>query len=97
MTLKINAAFPTFHENCEIELSYVIAHELVYCLQANKYGKIKFNPFRHPEMWKLEGNPEYVSKQMNRNDDYELIHEINRYMDMISKSKDGGLLVGNDK
>lgn len=48
-------------------------------------------------MWKLEGNPEYVSKQMNRNDDYELIHEINRYMDMISKSKDGGLLVGNDK
>lgn len=94
---KRNLAFPTFHENCEIDLTYLITHEMVHCLQANKYGKMRFNPFRHPEIWKLEGYPEYVSKQIYRDNEYNLINEINRYIDMNSKSKDGWLLIGNGK
>lgn len=89
---KRNVGFPTFHNNCEVDLTYLLAHEMVHCLQANKYGKMKFNPFRHPEMWKFEGYPEYVSKLMNRNDNYYLVNEINRYIDMESKSKDGWIL-----
>ncbi len=59
---KRNVASPTFHENCEVDLTYLITHEMLHCLQANKYGKMKFNPFRHPEIWKLEGYPEYVCR-----------------------------------
>ncbi len=43
-------------------------------------------------MWKLEGYPEYVSKQMNRKDNYDLVNEINRYIDKESKSIDGWIL-----
>lgn len=91
-----NLGYPAFHENGEVNLTHLIAHEMVHCLQANKYGKMKFNPFRHPEMWKLEGYPEYVSKQMNRNDNNDLVNEINRYTDMESKSKDGWILAGDN-
>lgn len=87
---KRNVAFPTYHGDCEEDLTYLIAHEMIHCLQANKYGKMKFNPFRHPEMWKLEGYPEYVSKQMNRNDNYDLVNEINRYIVWKVKAKMGG-------
>jgi hypothetical protein len=86
---KRNLAFPTFYQNCEADLTYIIAHEMIHCLQANKYGKLKFNPFRHPEYWKLEGYPEYISRQKKlsvRN--YDLIKEINRYIDLDSKSTD---------
>lgn len=90
-----NLCYPTFHENCEANLTHLVAHEMVHCLQANKYGKIKFNPFRHPEMWKLEGYPEYISKQMNKNGNDELVNEIDRYTDMESKSKDGWILAAD--
>jgi hypothetical protein len=72
-----NLAFPTFPKACEVNLTYLIAHEMTHCLQANKYGLLKFNPFRHPEFWKLEGYPEYVSKQA---EDYSLIGDIERYL-----------------
>jgi len=94
---KRNVAFTTFHDVCKTDLTYLIAHEMVHCLQANKYGKIKFNPFRHPEMWKLEGYPEYVSKQLNSYNDYDFINDIDRYIDMRSKSKDGWISIGNNK
>jgi hypothetical protein len=54
---KSNLAFPTFRKECEVNLTYLLAHEMIHCLQAKKYGIIKFNPFTHPEFWKLEGYP----------------------------------------
>jgi hypothetical protein len=60
---KSNLAFPTFHKDCEVNLTDLLAHEMTHCLQANKYGIIKFNPFKHPELWMLEGYPEYISRQ----------------------------------
>jgi hypothetical protein len=58
-----NLAFPAFPKPCEKNLVELIAHEIVHILQTNKYGILKFNPFNHPELWKLEGYPEYISKK----------------------------------
>lgn len=60
---KSNLAFPTFRKACDVNLTDLLAHEMIHCLQANKYGIIKFNPFKHPELWKLEGYPEYISRK----------------------------------
>ena len=60
---KRNLFFPTFHGKCQANLTYLLAHEMIHCLQYNKYGIMKFNPLRHPEMWKLEGYPEYIARQ----------------------------------
>jgi len=85
----INLAFPTFREACEVNLTYLIAHEMIHCLQANKYGIGKFNPFKHPEFWKLEGYPEYISRKPERSSkDYNLIREIERYVNLESKATD---------
>ena len=76
---------------------------MIHCLQANKYGIIKFNPFKHPELWKLEGYPEYISRktELSRKD-YSLTSEIDRYVNLESKatdiwilSKEGGCEVPN--
>jgi hypothetical protein len=84
-----NVAFPTFHKACEENLTEVIAHEMIHCLQANKYGLFKFNPFKHPEFWKLEGYPEYISKQKELSDkDYGLTSDIDRYVTLESKATD---------
>lgn len=84
-----NLAFPTFHKACEVNLTELLAHEITHCLQANKYGILKFNPFRHPELWKLEGYPEYISKQQEiSNKEYNLDSEINRYINLESKATD---------
>jgi hypothetical protein len=83
--VKINAeknlAFPTFRKACEINLTELLAHEMTHCLQANKYGILKFNPFKHPEFWKLEGYPEYISKQAELSSkDYSLEKDIDTYV-----------------
>ena len=84
---KGNLAFATFHKECEVNLTYLLAHEMIHCLQANKYGIIKFNPFRHPEFWKLEGYPEYISRKPRLLDkDYSLTSEIERYIDLKNKA-----------
>lgn len=86
---KNDLAFPTFRKACEINLTYLIAHEMIHCLQANKYGIKKFNPFRHPEFWKLEGYPEYIARKPElTNFDYSLINEIEHYMDLENKASD---------
>ena len=86
---KENLAFPTFHKACEENLTELIAHEMIHCLQANKYGILKFNPFRHPEFWKLEGYPEYISKQNKLSGTtYNLTGDIERYLGLKSKSAD---------
>jgi hypothetical protein len=84
-----NLAFPTFHKACEENLTEVIAHEMIHCLQAHKYGLFKFNPFKHPEFWKLEGYPEYISKQKEiSSKDHSLTNSINRYVNLKNKAKD---------
>ncbi len=84
-----NLAFATFHKACEVNLTELLAHEITHCLQANKYGILKFNPFKHPEFWKLEGYPDYISKQQKlSNKDYKLENEINRYVNSESKATD---------
>jgi hypothetical protein len=86
---KQNLAFPTFHKPCEENLTQVIAHEMIHCLQANKYGLFKFNPFRHPEFWKLEGYPEYISKRNEvSNEGYDLRSDIDRCVKLESEAKD---------
>ncbi len=87
--LKTNLAFPTFHKACEVNLTELLAHEMIHCLQANKYGFLKFNPFKHPELWKLEGYPEYISKQAElSNKDYSLAEDIDNYIELKSKTND---------
>ena len=84
-----NLAFPTFHKACEVNLTELFAHEMTHCLQANRYGMLKFNPFKHPEMWKLEGYPEYVSKQPKLSGKgYNFKKDIDRYVKLASTAKD---------
>jgi hypothetical protein len=86
---KSNLAFPTFRKECEVNLTYLLAHEMIHCLQAKKYGIIKFNPFRHPAFWKLEGYPEYISKKPELlSKDYSLTLEIERYVNLENKATD---------
>jgi hypothetical protein len=84
-----NMAFPTFHKACEVNLTELIAHEMTHCLQANKYGITKFNPFKHPEFWKLEGYPEYISRQkLLSSKYYSLSNDIESYIGLKSKAND---------
>ena len=100
---ETNLAFPTFRKQCKVNLTELIAHEMTHCLQANKYGLLKFNPFKHPEFWKLEGYPEYISKQKEfSSKDYSLTSDIERYVTLESKatgiwisSQEGGCEVPN--
>ena len=86
---ECNLAFPAFHKACEANLTQVIAHEMTHCLQAHKYGIWKFNPFKHPEFWKLEGYPEYISKQNELSGkNYNLKYDISRYINLESKATD---------
>jgi hypothetical protein len=91
---KSNLAFPSFPKECEVNLTYLLAHEMIHCLQANKYGIMKFNPFRHPEFWKLEGYPEYISrKPVLSSSDYSLANEIERYINLKNKASDMWILI----
>lgn len=86
---KGNLAFPTFRKECEVNLTQLLAHEMVHCLQANKYGIMKFNPFSHPEFWKLEGYPEYIARKTQLSGkDYSLIDEIDRFINLKNKATD---------
>ncbi len=87
--VKKNLAFTTFHKACTQNLSVVISHEMIHCLQAHKYGIWKFNPFRHPVFWKLEGYPEYISRQRELLDrDYSFSSDIDRYVKLRAKNRD---------
>jgi hypothetical protein len=84
-----NLAFPTFHDRCQASLTWLLTHEMVHCLQDNRYGKLVFNPFAPPPMWKLEGYPEYISRRpMRMQDQYNLIDEIDRYQKLDRDRKD---------
>jgi hypothetical protein len=91
---KRDLFFPTFHRKCQSSLTYLLAHEMIHCLQAHKYGITKFNPIKHPEMWKLEGYPEYIARQPKLTDkNYSLTSEIDRYIELESKATDIWVLI----
>jgi len=84
-----NLAFATFPKECEVNLTYLFAHEMIHCLQIKKYRIIKFNPFRQPELWKVEGYPEYISRKTKLSSkDYSLANEIERYVNLENKATD---------
>lgn len=92
--VKNNVFFPTFYQKCEGDLTYLVAHEMIHNLQENKYGKLKFNPFSHPDFWKLEGYPEYVSRQVQLStENYSLVKEIERYVRLESNLTDKWIAV----
>lgn len=73
-----------------INLTELIAHEMVHLLQAHTYGLINFSPVKHPPMWKLEGYPEYVARESRRRPNaYDLIAEIERFLALEQMSPNG--------
>ena len=71
-------------------LTTTIAHEMIHCLQAHRYGKLKFNPWNHPELWKLEGYPEYFSKRSKiKSEHYHLRDEIQRLIEFEEQPNNG--------
>jgi len=90
---KSDLAFATFPKECQVNLTYLLAHEMIHCLQTKKYGIVKFNPFSHPEFWKLDGYPEYISRKSQLlAKDYSLVKEIERYIELENKAGDGWIL-----
>jgi hypothetical protein len=86
---KNNLAYPTFHKACEESLTRLLAHEMTHCLQSNKYGIIKFNAFKYPELWKTEGYPEYIARKTELSSrDYTLTNQIERYINLKRKASD---------
>jgi hypothetical protein len=89
---KRNVALPTFYEPCEANLTRLLTHEMIHCLQDGKYGKLMFNPFNHPEFLKLEGYPEYISRWPQRSEkSYSLVKDIERYLE--AQSGDGWIAI----
>ena len=72
-----------------VNLTYLLAHEMIHVLQANKYSLLNFSPIKHPPMWKLEGYPEYIARRNQLNSyDYSLRSEIQRYEELVEASSD---------
>ena len=44
-------------------LTQMIAHAEVHCLEFNKYGLLQSNPMGKHPVWKWEGYPEYIARQ----------------------------------
>jgi hypothetical protein len=88
-----NLVYTTFPKPCEQPFAYVIAHEMTHCLQMHKYGILKFSPFKHPAMWKLEGYPEYVARQEVSNPPGNLKKEIHQFIDLKSRQATGWISV----
>ncbi len=75
----------------EVNLTALLVHEMVHTLQAHRYGYAKFNPFRPPPYWKLEGYPEYIARQDMRLNDYSLKKEVIRFLNARDSSGSGWL------
>lgn len=73
----------------QFDLVYVLVHEMIHCLQDNKYGKWTFNPLHHPPYWKLEGYPEYMGRrQLLERDNYTLKKGIKDFLARTAGSND---------
>jgi len=87
ININKNFIYSTFPRPCQQSFAYIIAHEMIHSLQMHKYGILKFNPFRHPEMWKLEGYPEYISRNNPGDSSFILKKEIDRFIELKRMQK----------
>jgi hypothetical protein len=70
-------------------LAKTVAHELVHCLQLNRYGVLKFNPLFPPETWILEGYPEYIANRDERiSTGYRLTDSIKKLREFEQKGSE---------
>ena len=77
-----------YTENSIVNLTELMAHEMVHILQADKYGLLNFSPLKHPPMWKLEGYPEYVARSAYLNgENYDLRKEVQRFVSADEEDK----------
>lgn len=73
----------------EFDLVYVLVHEIIHCLQSEKYGKLKFNPVNHPPYWKLEGYPEYIARrELLESKEYDLRIGISDFLNRTESDGD---------
>lgn len=62
------------------QLARTIAHEMMHCLQANRFGIFGSRPLKNIPYWKWEGYPEYISyrSSVHYNEDSLLIVNLGR-------------------
>lgn len=81
-------------ERSVVNLTVLLAHEMIHVLQADKYGLWNFGLVTEPPMWKLEGYPEYIARRDHlEREGYNLRKEIDRYIKLEKESKDGWIEV----
>jgi hypothetical protein len=68
-------------------LTQLLAHEEIHCLQYNAFGLWKSNPIANYPNWKWEGYPEYVARR--NPDQLDLVKNISRKMAQENTDKDG--------
>ncbi|MEM6261598.1 MAG: hypothetical protein AAGI38_03750 [Bacteroidota bacterium] len=84
-------------DRSRIDLTYLLSHEMIHCLQANSYGMAKFNPFSPPPMWKLEGYPEYISRpELHNKGQDQLREQISQYLKWEASLNDGWIQVSDN-
>jgi hypothetical protein len=71
--------------NYKWNLTQLLAHEAIHCLQFNKLGLWKSNPLAKIPIWKWEGYAEYVSRQ--NADQKDIYINIQRLLDAEKKDK----------
>ena len=70
-------------------LTETIAHEMVHCLQLNKYGMFTFNPINGPQTWIAEGYAEYIAAGEERSDpNYDFKVEAGKLIKAIDENQD---------
>jgi hypothetical protein len=73
---SIDSSFGFIHLNgYQRYLSRTIAHEMLHCLQYNKYGLFNSRPLKNIPVWKWEGYPEYVSYKSDVKDEKVILLE----------------------
>ncbi len=78
----------------KFNLSQLLAHEAVHCLQFNKFGLWKSNPMANYPTWKWEGYPEYVAR---RKTDSNLQKSITRKINQENFQENGWAISFEDR
>lgn len=68
-------------------LTQMLAHAQVHCLEFNRYGLWQSNPIGKHPIWKWEGYPEYIARQ--NFDQLNLQNSIQRLLKIESTTNDG--------
>ena len=75
-------------------LTQLLTHEAIHCLQFHKFGLWKSNPIANYPDWKWEGYPEYVSRR--KEDQLDLQKNIERKITQENLDKDGWAISFSD-